>query len=237
MTQERVGQVRGAPDPLDAALGRGGDLLEGVAGQVGQLHPLEVGPQRLDGVEVGRVAGQPFGDQPVALAAKPGTHDLAAVGREAVPQQGRLLPAQEDPQLVQGLDERVGVVGVGLVVEGQRRAAAARPVAQAGRHRGPLPLEVVAEDGGVAARRPGPADDRQQRHARLVEAHDGGPAAPGVGPDPRASPRPPSARSPARRVRPRGGRGAADGTACGGAAASRRGRGGRRPRSAARSRW
>jgi poly-gamma-glutamate capsule biosynthesis protein CapA/YwtB (metallophosphatase superfamily) len=33
--------VVGAPDPVDATLGRGGDLLEGLAGQVGQLHPLE----------------------------------------------------------------------------------------------------------------------------------------------------------------------------------------------------
>jgi hypothetical protein len=50
--------VVGVADPLDAALGRLDDLLEGVAGQVGQLHALEAGPQRLDRVEVGCVAGQ-----------------------------------------------------------------------------------------------------------------------------------------------------------------------------------
>jgi hypothetical protein len=32
--QERVGQVLGVADPLDAALGCGGDLFEGVAGEV-----------------------------------------------------------------------------------------------------------------------------------------------------------------------------------------------------------
>jgi hypothetical protein len=39
--------VVGAPDPLDATLGRGGDLLQGVTGQVGQLGAFEAGPQRL----------------------------------------------------------------------------------------------------------------------------------------------------------------------------------------------
>jgi hypothetical protein len=32
MSLERVGQVMGARDPLDATLGRGGELVEGVAG-------------------------------------------------------------------------------------------------------------------------------------------------------------------------------------------------------------
>ena len=50
VTKERVGQVVGVADSLDATLGRGGHLAEGVAGQVGQLHALQVGPQRLHGV-------------------------------------------------------------------------------------------------------------------------------------------------------------------------------------------
>jgi hypothetical protein len=53
MTQERIGQVVGVADPLDAALGRGDDLLEGVTGQVGQLHPFEAGPQRSTGFRSG----------------------------------------------------------------------------------------------------------------------------------------------------------------------------------------
>jgi hypothetical protein len=42
----------GVADPPNATLGRRDDV-EGVTGQVGQLHALEVGPQRLDRVEVG----------------------------------------------------------------------------------------------------------------------------------------------------------------------------------------
>jgi Lipocalin-like domain len=37
--QEREGQLVGAADPLAATLGRHNDLLEALAGQVGQLHP------------------------------------------------------------------------------------------------------------------------------------------------------------------------------------------------------
>ena len=48
----------GVADPLDAALGRRDDLVEALAGQVGQLGALEAGPQGLDRVELGRGAGQ-----------------------------------------------------------------------------------------------------------------------------------------------------------------------------------
>jgi hypothetical protein len=56
-------------------------------------------------------------------------HRLAAVGGQPVPQQDRLLPAKEAPQPFERADQGVGVVGADLVVEGQRRAAAARAVA------------------------------------------------------------------------------------------------------------
>jgi hypothetical protein len=199
-------------------------------------------PLRLDhsgstAFEVGGVGGQRLHHQPGPLAAQPGAHRPAAVGGQPVPQKGRLLPAEEAAQLTQRADQRVGVVGVELMVEGQCRAAPARAIAQPGGHRRPLPLEAVADHRGVPAWRPGPARHRQQRGARLVPEHDRCPAASGIGPDARASPRPPSGRWPARRARWRGGRGAAGGSPCGGAAASRCGRDGRRPRSAVRSRW
>src|SRR6266536_4846880 len=83
----------------------------------------------------------------MTAAASPGARRVAAVGGQPVPHKGRLLPAKEAAQLVQGLDERVGVVGDWLVVEGQLRAATAGAVAQRGGHGGALPLEVVADDG------------------------------------------------------------------------------------------
>jgi hypothetical protein len=45
-------------DPLDVTLGRRDDLLQRVAGQVGNSTPFEVGPQRLGRVQLGGVARQ-----------------------------------------------------------------------------------------------------------------------------------------------------------------------------------
>ena len=115
----------GVADPLDATLGRRYDLVEGVAGEVGQFHALEVGPQRLDRVEVGGVGGERLHHQPGPLAAQPGPHQLAAVGGQPVPQQGRLLPTEKAAQLAERADQRVGVVGVQLVMEGELGATAA----------------------------------------------------------------------------------------------------------------
>jgi hypothetical protein len=55
--KKRVRQVRGPADPLDAAVGLVDHLTKRRAGEVGELHSLEAGPQPLDRVEVGRVAG------------------------------------------------------------------------------------------------------------------------------------------------------------------------------------
>src|SRR4029453_8319920 len=40
-------QMVGAPDAVDATLGRRDDPIEALAGQVGQLHAIDAGPQRL----------------------------------------------------------------------------------------------------------------------------------------------------------------------------------------------
>jgi hypothetical protein len=55
------------------------------------------------------------------------------------------VPAEEAAQLAQSLNERVGVVGVELMVERQRGAATAGAIAQPGRHGCPLPVAVVAD--------------------------------------------------------------------------------------------
>src|SRR5829696_9541180 len=171
-----------AANPVDTTLGGPDDLLEGVASEVGQLAALalEVTPQRLGRVELRGIAGQPLHHQPAALAGDPGLHEVAAVGRQPVPQQGRLLPTQEAPQLAQHADQAVGVVAAGLDMEGQLAAATGRAKAQRGGDRGALPVEPVDQHGGVPAGRPGRAHDRGQRNAGLVEEADDGLAPPGV---------------------------------------------------------
>jgi hypothetical protein len=125
------------------------DVIEGVAGQVGQLHLFEAGPQRLKRVQLGGVGGQWLHHQPRPLPPKPGAHHLAAVGGQPVPHKRRLLATEEAAQPFQRADQGVGVIGADLVVEGQLGAAATGAVAQPGRHRGSLPLEAVADHRGV----------------------------------------------------------------------------------------
>ena len=118
----------GALDPLP---GRLDDLAEGVAGQVGQLLALEVGPQRLNWVEVGRIGRQPLHHQPVPLGGQEGAHRSAAVSGEPVPHQRGLLSAKDRAQLLEHPDQRGGVVAAGLDVEGNGGAAATDAVAAA----------------------------------------------------------------------------------------------------------
>ena len=117
-----------AANPVDATLGGPDDLLEGVASEIGQLAALalEVAPQRLGRVE---------------LRASPGSRSTTSNGAgwqgtpasccwdgpAAIPQQGRLLPTQEAPQLAQHADQAVGVVAAGLDMEGELAAATSEP--------------------------------------------------------------------------------------------------------------
>ena len=97
--------MRGVTHPLDAAVGLADHLGQGRASEVRELDGLEAGPQALDRVQLRRVGGQAFDHQPGPLAVQPGPHGTAAMGRQAVPQQGRLLTAEEAPQLRKDLDE------------------------------------------------------------------------------------------------------------------------------------
>jgi hypothetical protein len=66
----------------------------------------------LDRVRSGRVGGQAFDHQPGALGADPDAHGGAAVGWQAVPQQGGLLAVQEAVQPFEDFDQGVDVVVV-----------------------------------------------------------------------------------------------------------------------------
>jgi hypothetical protein len=55
--------VTGA-DPLQAGLGRGLCVLDGVGAKGGELDGFDVAPHQLDGGEVVGVAGEPFDQEP-----------------------------------------------------------------------------------------------------------------------------------------------------------------------------
>jgi hypothetical protein len=108
--------------------------------------------------------------------AQPGPHGVAAMGRQPVPEQGRLLPTQEPAQLTNDLDEGVGVVVAGGDMEGQLRPAAPDAVAEGGRHRGLRPVERMGQGGRATTRRPGPTHVRGQAERGLVEEDQAGSA-------------------------------------------------------------
>ena len=96
------------------------------------------------------------------------------MGRQPVPQQGGLLPAQEATQLGQHLDQGVGVVVAGLEVEAELGAATSDAVAEGGRHRRLLPVEPVLEHRRLADRGPAAADIGGQAERGLVEEDQAG---------------------------------------------------------------
>ena len=151
-----------------------GDLGERGGWQVGQLDVLEVGPQILDRVELGRVGGQSLCSEPVVLAVEVGPHPVAPVRAQPVPDQHHPLAGVEAPELVQDRDEGVGVVAGLLQVKAQPGRGAVGPIAQGGRHGGLLPPEAVAQDRGVAPWRPGAAHRWDQRDGRFVDKDDPG---------------------------------------------------------------
>jgi hypothetical protein len=82
VSQKRPDELLIIADPVDALLGGVGDLDDGVAGEVGQLHSLQVRPQVLHRVEFGGIRRQPLDREPVVLGGQPVRHGVAAVRAE-----------------------------------------------------------------------------------------------------------------------------------------------------------
>jgi hypothetical protein len=131
-------------DPLDATVGLGDHSGKVGVGEVGQLAALtlEVGPQRLDGVQLGRAGGSRSAtSQWRWLAMKAFILLLRWAGR---PSHSSVASAPEEAvQLAEHADEGVGVVVAGLQVEGKLAAAARGAIADRGGRRGALPVERV----------------------------------------------------------------------------------------------
>lgn len=147
-------------------VGDDGDLADGLLRSIGKLATLEIRPQAFAGVEVGRVTGEAFDLEPL-LGAHEGSHLQAPMAGQPVPDQDHRRP-QPSAESAQGGNQDVAGVAAGLGVEVKPGAPAVGAVAEKASRRDPLPVELVAENRGLAARRPGPADGRAQREAGFV---------------------------------------------------------------------
>jgi len=139
-------------------------------GIIGHDAAIEVAPNVFHRVELGSIGGQPFQRQPALLI------DLgevveggsALVGGQAVPQEGdwsRKLAAQSLEKIHQ-----VGTLDRAfLEAETEADRATAGSADQDADRGKPLPIEVINQLRGVAARSPGTTDGRLLGKAALVQ--------------------------------------------------------------------
>jgi len=177
---EGVSQVRPPAHATEASskgLCEGGELGPAV---VGEFAALDVAEDRFDRVEVGCIAGQAFGREPMPLADQMGEHGRALVSGQPVPQQDDALPTEVAPQVSEKRDQTVGPVRASARLEEQARVAAIPAEGQRHGHRQPLPVEGMRQDGRLAAGRPGASDDGDLGNAAFVLEDEPGALAPGV---------------------------------------------------------
>src|SRR6266496_680851 len=174
VTEEGELQVAIGSQAIRSVLRDPGQTLHLRLAPVGQLTALEVGPQSLDRVQLGRVRGQAPHLEPVPLLGQELAHQAAPVRGQPVPDQDHLLAPEVPAQFAHELDQRVLVVGAlpGLEVESGPSPVPA--VGEGGGHRDPLPVEPMAEDRGLAPGCPGAPDHRRQRGSALVLEDDPG---------------------------------------------------------------
>lgn len=181
MTQETEGQ-RGVP--THPAQTRSQGSAEGI--QIGramirELARFDVAPQRLDRVQFGGIGGQTLDGEPGALARQVGAHPATGVGAQPVPQQDDRPPAKVPLEGAEKRQERRGRVGARPGLEVQSGATAVPPKGQHGRDGQSLPVvEDVGQEGGLAAGRPGPPDDRLLGEAAFILENEPGPLASSV---------------------------------------------------------
>ena len=180
MFQERKWELAGSADSLHAISNRRFYFSEVLGAPVGKFLPFDVSPEHFDRVQIGRVAGQSLYREPVALLKEVFFHDLALVGRQAVPHQNGLLPSQLFLQVFQEADEAFGVVASFPGLEEKPGAPPIAAITEGDADGHLRPIEGVDQNWGFALRRPGAADGRALGDAALVLEEDPGFATPSV---------------------------------------------------------
>lgn len=160
--------------PVDVGL----DLAHGVRGEVREAAVLEIAPEQLDGIEIGRVGRKPH-DVAARMRGQPGSYERVSVRTSAVPHHDE-WPADMAREMAEEA-QHLRAAHVAARVEGQSESDAPAP----GRHdEGPDPGHLLVgasahdELGRRAARRPRAADHRHHQEAGLIEADQMGAEAP-----------------------------------------------------------
>lgn len=179
--QERVGEVGLSPNSREAPAERAAKRAEVLGADVREFGPFDVPPDLFDGIQVGRVRGEPFDRQPRSLARQIGGHRSALMRAEPVPDEHHAPAPEVALQGAQEADERDVGVATGTGVEVEPGAPAVPPERQRPRHGQALPVAAgMDQDGRVTARRPRPADDGLLRDPAFIFEDEPGVLALGV---------------------------------------------------------
>jgi len=144
VTQKREAECSVTANTFEAVCSGVGDLSDGVEHRFAELFRLEAAPNLLDGIDVRCVAREWLNGQPVALAGDPVAHLMAAMRRQAVPDEQH-WPLLEFDQLGQEVDQQFVVIGARTQFEDEVRSTAIRFVGQCAGERQPFPIEAVAQ--------------------------------------------------------------------------------------------
>jgi len=162
--------------PLMHTLAQAAEIIGRGIGQDGVVQMI---PERLNGIEFGRIGWEPFGVEPGAAGLDGLLHQAATMGGQTIPQQDdgfTPMAGQRPKKLYQmGRSDAAGMYG-------QQPAQAA--AVGAGKHCGdpgqPLPIEGLTDHWCTAPWRPRGPNGRALRKARFVQENQPGVQARGL---------------------------------------------------------
>ena len=168
MAQKGEWQGRRTPDAVKSGPQLTLDFVEMVSAEIREFAALDVAPYELDGIEVGRVAGQALDREPRTLHAQEGLHGSTLVRREAIPDQDDAPTAKLPLEVGQEVHEGYVVVAARARLEEETTALEVPAEAEGEGDGQLLPVERVDQDRGLAAGRPRAADRGPLGDATLV---------------------------------------------------------------------
>jgi len=169
VTQECEREMSLPSNPGEAQTEGAAKPAEILGAHVGEFGPFDVAPDLFDGIEIGRVCGQPLDGQPGALPRQIRGHRPAPVRAESVPDEDHASASEVAFELAQEADEGHVGVAAGMGMEVEAGASAVPSKSQRPGHGQALPVTAgVGQDGRVPAGRPRPTDDGLLRDAAFV---------------------------------------------------------------------
>src|SRR5512144_434123 len=170
---ERANEFRPALHRLQASAREVADLRQTCRTQVGDFVLLQVGPDRLDRIELGSVRRQEGNRDLAVLLFEPLAHPPAFVRADAVPNDQQLAP----DLALERAKELDDLFAVDRAVD---EAEVEAPPRQAGNRRHLLPGKALLDDGGAPAQAPSASHGALLGEPRLVDEDYGSPFAFGV---------------------------------------------------------